>query len=177
MKKTMLFLLVVAGLVLFPGNAKGQQIASNQLTDYSGYYWLEEVISSLDMVSRWQEGRRGLERESVYGIVYRVRNNNNYAHLIGKVTPSQFDVLYDIRQDYIRIYGLLGDRRLSSADIRSMLAGFNFDSRIKYLLGIRNQLRVSPGYEYMRPPDDIESRIYTPGGIPISPSLRKQIGW
>lgn len=173
----MLFLLVVAGLVLFPGNAKGQQIASNQLTDYSGYYWLEEMISSLDMVSRWQAGQRGLQREAVYDIVTRVRKDNNYANLIGKVTPAQFDVLYDIRQDYIRIYALMGDRRLPSVDVKTMLAGFNFDSRIDYLLGIRHQLRADAGYEYMRRPDDIA--LGNNGAVVIrqSPLLRKPIGW
>lgn len=173
----MLLLLVIAGFVLYPSNAKGQQIASNHATDYSGYFWLEEFISSLDMVSRWEEGQRGLQREAVYAIVSRVRNNNNYTHLIGKVTPSQFDALYDIRQDYIRIYTLIGDRRLSSTDVRSMLSGFNFNSRLKYLLGIRNQLRADAGYSYMRQPDDIASSINPSPGGRVAPFLRKPIGW
>lgn len=177
MKKPVLFLLLVAGFVLCPGNASGQQIAANRTADYSGYFWLEEFISSLDMVSRWQEGHRGLKRDAVHGIVGRVRSNNNYTQLIGKVTPSQFDVLYAIRQDYIRIYTLMGDRRLSNADVRSMLSGFNFNSRIKYLLGIRNQLRADAGYTYMRQPDDIASSINPSPGVRISPLLRKPIGW
>ncbi len=159
---------------MIPGKAYGQQIADNRFTEKNGVYWLEEVISSLDMVQRWQAGQRGLERVAVYKIVTQVRNDNNYTHLIGKVTPSQFDILYDIRQDYIRISSLIGDRSLSSADVKALLSGFNFDSRLKYLLGIRNQLRAA-GYDYMRPPDDVATRIYTPGAVRVVPVPRT--GW